>query len=179
LLDLVREGKFREDLYYRINVMRLELPPLRERKEDIPLLVEHFILQFNRMQNKQITGMTEEALACLMSYDFPGNIRELKNMIEHAFILCKKSMIERQHLPEPVRHVFGMDASKYPDLFTFKDVEAIFLTNALRRNQWNRIHTAQELGIHKSTLFRKIKALKLTSVVTSRRPRASQRTVTR
>jgi len=159
LLDLVRDGKFREDLYYRINVMRLELPPLRERKEDIPLLVEHFILQFNRMQNRQISGMTEEALSCLMSYDFPGNIRELKNMIEHAFILCKKSMIERQHLPEPVRHVFGMDASKYPDLFTFKDVEAIFLTNALRRNQWSRIRTAQELGIHKSTLFRKIKTL--------------------
>ncbi len=159
LLDLVREGKFREDLYYRINVMRLELPPLRERKEDIPLLAEHFILQFNRMQNRQISGLSEEALACLMSYDFPGNIRELKNMIEHGFILCKKRMIERQHLPETVRHAFGPDVPGYPDLFTFKDVETIFLTNALRRNQWNRIRTARELGIHKSTLFRKIKNL--------------------
>lgn len=159
LQDQVREGKFREDLYYRINVMRLELPPLRERKEDIPLLAEHFIVQFNLMQNKQIIGMTDDALACLMSYDFPGNIRELKNIIEHTFILCKKNMIERQHLPEPLRRVSGPDTSRYPDLLTFKDMEAIFLTNALRRNQWNRIRTARELGIHKSTLFRKIKSL--------------------
>jgi PAS domain S-box-containing protein len=161
LQDQVREGKFREDLYYRINVMRLELPPLHERKEDIPLLAEHFIVQFNLMQNKQIIGMTDDALACLMSYDFPGNIRELKNIIEHTFILCKKNMIERQHLPEPLRRVSGPgpDTSKYPDLLTFKDMEAIFLTNALRRNQWNRIKTARELGIHKSTLFRKIKSL--------------------
>jgi PAS domain S-box-containing protein len=159
LQDLVREGKFREDLYYRINVMRLELPPLRERKEDIPLLAEHFIMQFNLMQNKQIMGMTDDALACLMSHDFPGNIRELKNIIEHTFILCKKNMIERQHLPEPLRRISGPDTSRYPDLLTFKDMEAIFLTNALRRNQWNRIKTARELGIHKSTLFRKIKSL--------------------
>lgn len=159
LQDLVKEGKFREDLFYRINVMRIELPPLRERKEDIPLLVEHFIMQFNLMQNKQIIGVNDDALACLMSYDFPGNIRELKNIIEHTFILCKKSMIERQHLPESVRHISTLDSSKYSELMTFKDMEAIFLTNALRRNHWNRIRTARELGIHKSTLFRKIKSL--------------------
>lgn len=159
LQDLVKEGKFREDLYYRINVMRLELPPLRDRKEDIPLLIEHFIMQFNLMQNKQIIGMTDDALACLMTYDFPGNIRELKNIIEHTFILCKKNMIERSHLPEAVRQISSSDTLKYPELLTFKDMEAIFLTNALRRNQWNRLRTARELGIHKSTLFRKIKSL--------------------
>ncbi|MDX9745560.1 MAG: sigma 54-interacting transcriptional regulator [Syntrophales bacterium] len=159
LQDLVREGKFREDLYYRINVMRIELPPLRERKEDIPLLIEHFITHFNLLQTKQIQGMTDDALACLMSYDFPGNIRELKNIIEHTFILCKKDLIERQHLPESVRQVPPPHSSKYSEVMTFKDVEAIFLTNVLRRNQWNRIQTAKELGIHKSTLFRKIKSL--------------------
>jgi PAS domain S-box-containing protein len=159
LQDLVKEGKFREDLYYRINVMRLELPPLRDRKEDIPLLIEHFIMQFNLMQNKQIIGMTDDALACLMTYDFPGNIRELKNIIEHTFILCKKNMIERSHLPEAVRQISSSDTLKYPELLTFKDMEAIFLTNALRRNQWHRLRTARELGIHKSTLFRKIKSL--------------------
>ncbi|HPQ61115.1 MAG TPA: sigma 54-interacting transcriptional regulator, partial [Syntrophales bacterium] len=78
---LVREGKFREDLYYRINVIRLEAPPLRERKEDIPLLIDHFIRTFNAVQNKEISGMTDDAMACLMSYDFPGNIRELKNIV--------------------------------------------------------------------------------------------------
>lgn len=162
LQDLVKEGKFREDLFYRINVMRIELPPLRERKEDIPLLVEHFIMQFNLMQNKQILGISDDALACLMTYDFPGNIRELKNIIEHTFILCKKNMIERQHLPESVRLLSVLDSSKYSDLMRFKDMESIFLTNALRRNQWNRIKTARELGIHKSTLFRKIKSLGIT-----------------
>lgn len=159
LQDLVREGKFREDLYYRINVMRLEMPPLRERKEDIPLLAEHFIAQFNQIQNKNILGITDEVLACLMSHDFPGNIRELKNIIEHTFILCKKNMVERSHLPEYLRHSAVAGPAEYADLMSFKDLEAIFLTNALRRNHWNRIRTARELGIHKSTLFRKMKSL--------------------
>ncbi len=157
--ELMKEGKFREDLYYRINVMRLGLPPLRERKEDIPLMVDHFIKTFNTIQNKEITEITDEALACLMSYDFPGNIRELKNIIERAFILCKSKMIQKEHLPEPVCNSSGMDYSRHSDMVTFKDMEAIFLTNALRRNNWNRLKTARELGIHKSTLFRKIKSL--------------------
>jgi PAS domain S-box-containing protein len=159
LEKLVEKGVFRDDLYYRINVMRLELPPLRERKEDIPLLVDHFINSYNTIQNKAIEGITDEALACLMAYDYPGNIRELKNIIERSFILCKSKMIYKEHLPEPV---FKPDAVKHPqhsDMETLKDMEAIFLTNALRRNNWNRLKTARDLGIHKSTLFRKIKSL--------------------
>jgi len=159
LFKLVKAGKFREDLYYRINVIQMELPPLRERMEDLPLLADHFIKRFNAMQKKDIIGITDEALACLMSYDYPGNIRELENIIERTFILCKTEMIGKEHLPEPVCSLSGVDYSKHAEAITFKDVEAIFLTNALRRNNWNRLKTARELGIHKSTLFRKIKSL--------------------
>ncbi len=161
LFEMVRQGKFREDLYYRINVMRLELPPLRERKEDIPLLVDHFIKTFCSIQNKAIEGITDEALACLMAYDYPGNIRELENIIERSFILCKSKMIMPSHLPEPVCGPGATDDAGGTDMTTFKDVEAAFLTNALRKNGWNRLQTARELGIHKSTLFRKIKSLGL------------------
>lgn len=161
LEDLVTGGKFREDLYYRINVIRLDLPSLRERKEDIPLLVDRFIGTFNTLQNKKIAGLTDEALACLVSHNYPGNIRELKNIIERAFVLCKSEMIQREHLPELVWKTDAEECSRHSDMVSFKDMEAIFLTNALRRNNWNRAKTARELGIHKSTLFRKIKSLGL------------------
>ncbi|MBT8490731.1 MAG: sigma 54-interacting transcriptional regulator [Deltaproteobacteria bacterium] len=160
--DMVKEGTFREDLYYRINIIRLVLPPLRERKEDIPLLVDHFISTFNAIQNKEIIGMTDEALACLMSYDYPGNIRELKNLIERSFVLCKSALIQKEHLPEPVYKSDGMGLSEHSDIMSFGEMEAIFLRNVLRRNNWNRTQTARELGIHKSTLFRKIKSLGIT-----------------
>ena len=159
LADLVKEGKFREDLYYRINVVNLVLPPLRERMEDLPLLVDHFIMHFNMLQQKTISGVTDETLACLMSYDYPGNIRELENIMERAFLLCKAGMIEPHHLPEFLYSQPAHDGRQVLEPVSFKDMEAVFLTNALRRNGWNRIKTARQLGIHKSTLFRKIKAL--------------------
>jgi PAS domain S-box-containing protein len=162
LAELVKEGKFREDLYYRINVVSLLLPPLRGRMEDIPLLVDHFIQHFNTLQQKDIAGITDEALACLMSHDYPGNIRELENIMERAFILCKAGAIEPHHLPESL-YAYQPDSVGVQALekLSIKDMEAIFLTNALRRNNWNRIKTARQLGIHKSTLFRKIKALRI------------------
>jgi PAS domain S-box-containing protein len=157
LADLIKEGKFREDLYYRINVMRLALPRLRDRMEDLPLLVAHFIQHLNAIQKKDITGVTDEALACLMSHDYPGNIRELENILERAFILCKTGMIEPHHLPESLQTA---DNDRQPlEALSIRDMEAIFLTNALRRNDWSRLKTARQLGMHKSTLFRKIKAL--------------------
>ena len=160
LEDLVKDRKFREDLYYRINVVRLALPCLRERMEDIPLLVAHFIQHFNAIQKKDISGMTDEALACLMSYDYPGNIRELANILERAFILCKAGMIEAYHLPESLWIHKSADKDQHPlKTLSLKGMEAIFLANALRRNDWNRLKTARQLGMHKSTLFRKIKAL--------------------
>ncbi len=159
LQELVKEGKFREDLYYRIHVIRMELPPLRDRMEDIPLLADHFIHHFNVLQKKEIAGLSGEVLACLVSYDYPGNVRELQNIIEHAFILCKSGLIEPHHLPENLCMSRGMESSGRNETMNMKDLEAVFITNMLRRHQWNRIKTAKALGIHKSTLFRKIKAL--------------------
>ena len=161
LQELVKEGKFREDLYYRIHVIRMELPPLRDRMEDIPLLADHFIHHFNVLQKKEISGLSGEALACLVSYDYPGNIRELQNMIEHAFILCKSGLIEPHHLPENICLPRSMESSGNNETMNMKDLEAVFITNMPRRQQWNRIKTAKALGIHKSTLFRKIKALRI------------------
>ena len=161
LQELVKEGKFREDLYYRIHVIRMELPPLRDRMEDIPLLADHFIHHFNVLQKKVIAGLSGEALACLVSYDYPGNVRELQNVIEHAFILCKSGLIEPHHLPENLCLSRSMESSGRDETMNMKDLEAVFITNMLRRHQWNRIKTAKALGIHKSTLFRKIKALNI------------------
>jgi PAS domain S-box-containing protein len=159
LQELVKEGKFREDLYYRINVIRMELPPLRDRLEDVPLLVDHFIHHFNLLQKKEISGLSGDALACLLSYEYPGNVRELQNIIEHAFILCKAGAIQPHHFPENLCLKRGMESPEKIETMTMKDLEAVFITNMLRRHHWNRIKTARSLGIHKSTLFRKIKAL--------------------
>ena len=154
---LVREGSFREDLYYRINVFKIILPPLRERMEDIPLLIDHFIERFNVLQKKSIQGVSEEAMSVLMSYSYPGNIRELANIIERAFILCKTGLIEKKHLPESL---FAMSANhKDSEVSSLRDVEAAYLLNALKQNNWDRQKTARQLGIHKSTLYRKIKSL--------------------
>ena len=154
---LVREGSFREDLYYRINVFKIILPPLRERMEDIPLLIDHFIERFNVLQKKSIQGVSEEAMSALMSYSYPGNIRELANIIERAFILCKTDLIEKKHLPESL---FAMSANhKDSEVSSLRDVEAAYLLNALKQNNWDRQKTARQIGIHKSTLYRKIKSL--------------------
>ncbi len=154
-----RKGNFREDLYYRINVVRVALPPLRSRKEDIPILVEHFINRFNRLQHRFIRGMTGEALSLLMAHHWPGNIRELENVIERAFILCDKASINIGHLPEELT-AHGKTASCAPSMRSARelmDMQAI--CNALERNANSRLAAAKELGIHKSTLFRKIKKL--------------------
>jgi PAS domain S-box-containing protein len=161
LAKMVERGEFREDLYYRINVMRLELPPLRERREDIPLLIEHFIERFNRLQDRDVVGVSEEVLALLMNHDFPGNARELENIIEHAFVLCRSSVIEIDHLPPEIsREAASLPPSLRAGL-TLEDMEKLLIADALRRHDGNRKAAAEELGIHPSTLFRKIKALEI------------------
>ena len=158
--ELVAGGKFRQDLYYRINVVRLSLPPLRERKEDVPLLVDHFIARFNRLQGKAISGVADETLACLMGHDFPGNVRELENIIEHAFVLCRGAVIGPQHLPEPFRSAASGTRPDSPSGgSTLEEMEKVFILAALKRHGWNRRNAAKELGIHRSTLRRKIKTL--------------------
>ena len=157
LEKMVEEGRFREDLYYRINVIGVHLPPLRKRKEDVPLLVEHFIERFNRRQGKAIKGVSPDALAALMSHDYPGNVRELENMIEHAFVLAKEGEIGPEHLPDELAPRLSSPESGMRLRRTKKAVEAQAIKEALERNDFNRLATARELGIHKTTLFRKIR----------------------
>ncbi|KPJ66303.1 MAG: Fis family transcriptional regulator [Coxiella sp. DG_40] len=159
LEKLVKNGKFRDDLYYRVNVVKLALPPLRDKKEDIPLLIDHFISRFNRLHNKNIGSVTDEVLAILLGYDYPGNVRELENIIEHCFVLCQDEIIERKHLPASFQTKEGVESTDIRNAVTLEEMEKIFITQALSRNKGNRAATARELGIHKSTLFRKIKSL--------------------
>ena len=162
LRKLVKKGSFREDLYYRVDVVRLELPELRDRREDIPLLVEHFITHFNRLQGKDVVGLSTEAMALLLEHDYPGNVRELENTIEHAFVLCRAGLIEARHLPARIRQRAGPPAAGEPaprGAVTLQAMEVALIADALRRHAGNRKAAAQELGIHPSTLFRKVKAL--------------------
>jgi len=159
--DLVRRGAFREDLYYRINIVRLQLPALRERREDIPLLIEHLIGKFNRLQGKCVTEVSDDVLAILMAYDFPGNIRELENILEYAFVLCRGGRIEPEHLPPTLREKPPLTGKRLRDGLTLRDLETLHIRDALRRCRGNRAAAARELGINPSTLFRKLKSLRI------------------
>jgi PAS domain S-box-containing protein len=161
LSALIKNGAFRQDLYYRINVMKLELPPLRQRREDIPLLVQHFITAFNAIQNKDVVGVSADVLGVLTAHDYPGNVRELQNIIEHAFVLLGEGKIELEHMPSEIvplssQHTDGLSMSE-----SMRTVEAQAIRRALERTQGNRLAAARELGMHKSTLFRKMKSLGL------------------
>ena len=154
-----RRGNFREDLYYRVNVVRVELPPLRSRKEDIPILAEHFIDRFNRRRQTSIRGISGEALSLLMAHHWPGNIRELENVIERSFILCDKALIGIAHLPEELT-AHGKQKTRSSSMRSARELlDAQAICSALERNANSRLAAARELGIHKSTLFRKIKKL--------------------
>jgi len=141
---LVKEDKFRNDLYYRINVMKLELPPLRDKKEDIPLLVDHFISRFNQLHNKNICCVTNEVTAALLAYDYPGNVRELENIIEHCFVLCEGEIIEAKYLPSSVRPALKAESAQDSEPATIKQMEIILITQALRRNNDNSGSTAKQ-----------------------------------
>jgi PAS domain S-box-containing protein len=167
LEKMVDESAFRQDLYFRINIMQIDLPPLCERAEDIPLLVKHFIRRFRNIKGKHIERMSDEALAILLDYSFPGNIRELENIIERAFILCRETIIKPEHLPNAVvysrnKHKGnGLDANGNGDrnhvLSPLNRSEKTIILEALKRNEDNRSKTAEDLGIHRSTLIRKLK----------------------
>jgi transcriptional regulator with PAS, ATPase and Fis domain len=157
LATLVEEGVFRHDLYYRVQVMKIELPPLRRRREDIPVLVDHFVAQLNAVQGKHLTGVSADVLAVLMAHDYPGNVRELHNVIEHAFILCREGRIELCHLPAPM--VPPQPGSGTTIFEAVHAVEAQAILAALERNGSSRTAAARELGMNKSTLFRKAKQL--------------------
>jgi transcriptional regulator with PAS, ATPase and Fis domain len=161
LAEQMRKGAFREDLYYRVNVVRVEVPPLRRRKEDIPLLTRQFIERFNRLQGRSVQGIAAEALSLLMAHDWPGNVRELENVIERAFILCCEGSIEIVHLPEELT-AHAASTSPSSDSRTAHDMlDAQSIRAALERNDDNRTAAARELGIHKTTLFRRMKKLRM------------------
>lgn len=161
LAKLVREGEFREDLYYRIHVIHVEIPSLRDRRDDIPLLVEHFIDKFNRLQDKDVAGVSPEVLAALMEYDYPGNIRELQNAVEHAFVLCQDGLIQSHHLPAYLREKPAHELADGLGGMNLKSMEKILIAEALRRHNGSRSLAAKDLGINPSTLYRKIKELKV------------------
>jgi PAS domain S-box-containing protein len=166
LEGLVQQGLFREDLYYRINIVKLFLPPLRERKEDIPLLVEHFLRRFNSLRGKEIQGLSPKAMNILMSYDFPGNIRELENIVEYTTVVCKNHWVEKEHLPDTLHQKIDLRKIAAPEETTESEpsleaVEKDIIYKTLKKNNWNRKLTAAKMGIHPSTLWRKVKRLNL------------------
>ena len=153
----VREGRFREDLFYRLNVMPIHVPPLRERKEDIPALLDYFIGKFNRKLDRHIAGADPEVLELLQEHDWPGNIRELENVVERAFILCARGSIGIGHLPEELTERYAKGKAQSGMRLARDLVEAQAIRKALERNGNSRLAAARELGIHKSTLFRKMR----------------------
>jgi PAS domain S-box-containing protein len=160
LAGLIQAGRFREDLYYRLHVIHLKLPPLKERREDIPLLVDHLVAKFNRLQGKQIAGVSQEAMARLLEYDYPGNIRELENIIEQAFVLCRGGLIEMTHLPPEMRPPADSAGETFGPM-SLEAVEKRLILETLWRCSGNRKQASRELGIDVSSLYRKIKSLQL------------------
>jgi transcriptional regulator with PAS, ATPase and Fis domain len=161
LRDLGKEGKFREDLYYRLNVAKISLPPLKERKEDIPLLIDHFIHKFNFIKGKSIECVSSEVLSFLMDYAFPGNIRELENIIEYSFICCKGTFIGMEHLS---RDLLESGEKKSHFLSATELEEARKIRAILGRHPHNRPKAARVLGMSRTTLWRKIRKYDLNAL---------------
>jgi PAS domain S-box-containing protein len=154
----ITNGTFRRDLFYRLNVVQLALPALRERAEDLPLLINHFIRRLNLLRNKDITGISEDALRVLLRYSFPGNVRELENIIEYAFILCPAGFIHIEHLPEflhPQPHDQSDAAPR-----TLEEIKCQAVQQSLERNHGKKMATCRELGISKDTLRRMLERCK-------------------
>ena len=159
----VKQGEFREDLYYRICVFPIEMPPLRDRKEDLPLLINHFVEKFQREMGKPIKQVSPLCLDTLERYDYPGNVRELQNIIEHAFVCCEGPMIKNEHLPKAIQRQ-GAQGLKSSDLDNLKTLERETICQVLARTGWRYKEAAARLGIGRSTLWRKIKELKIRPV---------------
>lgn len=152
LEDLVQHRAFREDLFYRLNVIRIEVPPLHERVEDIPVLTGYFITKFNKQFGKTVKGIRPDALELLQSYDFPGNVRELENLVERAMILADTEVLTPKDLNLP-----NLQAKPLPRKGTLHEIERAAIIEALRRWEGNRTRAAKELGIDRKTLVRKLK----------------------
>jgi len=163
LSDLVAQGAFRQDLFFRLNVLKIELPPLVERREDIPLLVTHFLGRLSRRTGRPAPTLSDDALALLLRYDFPGNVRELENLVEHAFVLARGSEIRPEHFPREFLEAARGAAPPAPQgERVLEDNEARLIREALERHGGNRARAAAWLGIHKTTLWRKMRRYGIT-----------------
>lgn len=166
LTNLVKTGSFREDLYYRVNVVKIKLPPLRDRKGDIPLLIDHFIKKYSHLNSKEVQGVTSEVLHILMSHRFDGNIRELENIIEYAIVVCKEKLISTKYLPDYLCQKPGVEEKVLSNEKTLEpgsldEIEKKFILDVLHKNNYNRKLTATQLDMHPATLWRKIKRFNL------------------
>ncbi|MCL4478022.1 MAG: sigma-54 dependent transcriptional regulator [Deltaproteobacteria bacterium] len=159
LIKAIEENKFREDLYYRLNVITIELPPLKERPEDIPLLVQHMIEKFNIETNKRVERVDEEAMAILMQYHWPGNIRELKNVIERSVVLARDNIITKKEIGNCIR--LEPDKLEKSQDMSLTNVEKKHIYKVLMDNGWNISKSADILGIDRTTLYKKIKEYEL------------------
>ena len=158
LVKLIKKEMFRDDLYYRLNIVKIELPPLVKKRDDIPILINHFIEKFNKRMGKSIQDISKDVMNILMQYDYPGNVRELENIIEHACVMCQGTRIRKAHLPpelNPKSETLIVDEKVgRPPLESF---EKNLLSETLEKNNGNKILTAKELGLHRTTLWRKMR----------------------
>ena len=169
LLQKIQRGEFRQDLYYRLNVVRIEMPALRDRKEDIPLLVDNFCRRFNSSMNKEILGLANEAMETIMEYPWPGNVRELENCMERSFIVCHEPYVEERNLPYEVRnldsatmphnttHQPQIPGTHYREIVVNKDS----ILKVLHETDWNVAKSARLLGMARNTLYQKMKAMEI------------------
>ena len=161
LEDMVASSSFRDDLYYRLNVITIEIPPLRERKEDIPVLLDHFLEKFCLDTGKQILSISEEAIKALVAYNWPGNVRQLENAIEHGVVVTHGTVIEASNLPEYLIPDRTKGYAVSHDLISLDEVEKQHIFHILNANDWNIKKSAQILGINRVTLYTKIEKYKL------------------
>jgi len=165
LETLIREGRFRDDLYYRLNVIPIEVPPLRAKKDDIPVLVDHFIALFCAENGKRSRTVSGEALGYFLAYDWPGNVRELRNMVERLVIMTRGDVIGADDLPAPLRPKAAVptgEASERSLREARENFERAYILAELRANDWNMTRTSERLGIERSHLYRKLKAYNIT-----------------
>lgn len=153
LRSKVKKGEFREDLFYRLKVVELRLPPLRERREDIPLLIDHFIKKYNTKFGKSVISLSDDATRLILNHSWPGNIRELEHVFEHAFILCRNSMITVEHLPPELQL---LSSSKGLKELSNEEDECQLIIDTLENNGWNKAKAARDLGVSRITMYRKI-----------------------
>jgi transcriptional regulator with PAS, ATPase and Fis domain len=156
--SMIEEGRFREDLCYRLKVIDIELPPLRERREDIPLLIQHFIDKFNVNLKKRISGVSEEALKLLLNYSWPGNVRELENVIERAMNLSQQEMILPEDLPKSLdqRADEKLFEKAIREKLTLSQLEKEYVKRVLMEVEGNKSKAAERLGLDRKTLYRKL-----------------------